>query len=787
MTQSVRLIYSGAAPRHASTVPGVASPELWRPGQSGYVSAADAALLLQSGEWDRLDDPSDDVDRVVVSADQLAAMSVGRVGVLYVLSDPPHGWYRWDGAAFVQVGAGQAPGGGLTQAQADQLYAPTSHVHPELMTAAERAKLAGLPDAAALAGSLSGKVDAALLGAASGVAELDSTGKLKASQVPALAMVDVSATGLTLNAGVLTLTQDDGGPDVTLDMTSFATDAELAAGLAGRATSAQGAKADAALQPGALPAGTTVTAAQIYDASAAGRALVTAPDEQTQRTALGLGPLAVMTLPEAQASVSGAIPSRTGKPGSMRLVVTGYDSLTDGAAGSTFRTYFDAVARAHAGYGGPGLMMLRSRAGFSKTNDLQYLTLPATGDGVYSLNGEGLTVTGATGGSYFTQSSLGADWTTCKVFYRRKPTGGTFRARTADMSGGTGAVVNTAGAAGLGSVVINAGGRTANGRTVVGGEITGDVTVYALLFVNGATGYLPGNIAIGGSKMSDHAALDAAARAEWITALQPTHWLINGGMNDRHDVTPAQHAQHLTTVATAIRGAAPDCKIVIVQSNDPSDAATTNFAGYTAQKIDVARSLGCAYWDERTLLGDYSTAVARGYMADAVHPDDDANRVRAGGILSAVGLPSDGADPGIPSPVSAQAYVGALTTKQFVQTVANTPVLLYSLGMTNGYPGAYIEVSVTCQRFGSGAGQRKTLRALLNGGTTSGNTDAINTPTVAVDYTAGAPGTLNLTAAIEGGRCNVYGVLVEYAGYGAVTGKWEAGYAGAGGNIVVEY
>lgn len=46
-------------------------------------------------------------------------------------------------------------------------------------------------------------------------------------------------------------------------------------------------KADAALQPGALPAGTTLPAAQINDATAAGRAVLTAADQAAQRTAMG--------------------------------------------------------------------------------------------------------------------------------------------------------------------------------------------------------------------------------------------------------------------------------------------------------------------------------------------------------------------------------------------------------------------------------------------------------------------------------------------------------------------
>jgi hypothetical protein len=121
-----------------------------------------------------------------------------------------------------------------------------------------------------LSALMAGKVDSSLLGVASGVAELDSTGKLKASQIPASALVDVSATGMTLTAGVLKLTQDEGGPDATVDLNSFATDAELTAGLAGKAPSTH-----------------THTVAQIGDAGAAGRSL-----------------LQMATMPEIQSAVS---------------------------------------------------------------------------------------------------------------------------------------------------------------------------------------------------------------------------------------------------------------------------------------------------------------------------------------------------------------------------------------------------------------------------------------------------------------------------------------------------
>jgi hypothetical protein len=86
--------------------------------------------------------------------------------------------------------------------------------------------------------------------------------------------------------------------------------AQLGAALAGLfASAAQGGKADTALQPGALPAGTTLPVAQIGNAGAAGRAI-----------------LQMETLAEIQSSVSGA------KPGV--IVILGSSNAAGWGAGS---------------------------------------------------------------------------------------------------------------------------------------------------------------------------------------------------------------------------------------------------------------------------------------------------------------------------------------------------------------------------------------------------------------------------------------------------------------------
>jgi hypothetical protein len=68
------------------------------------------------------------------------------------------------------------------------------------------------------------------------------------------------------------------------------------------ASTAQGAKAESALQPGPQ-----LTAAAVAAATAAGVAVLGAADAAAQREALGLGPVATMSLAQAQSSVSGVM------------------------------------------------------------------------------------------------------------------------------------------------------------------------------------------------------------------------------------------------------------------------------------------------------------------------------------------------------------------------------------------------------------------------------------------------------------------------------------------------
>lgn len=160
-----------------------------------------------------------------------------------------------------------------------------------VMAPAQVTKLAGLTQISVINDLTTGGTSAALSAEQGKTLKTQVDGKATTAQgakadsalQPSAQLTQAAVTSATA-AGVALLDAADAAAQRTaLGLGTAATTAATA-----YATAAQGAKADTALQPGALPAGTTVTANQVSDAGAAGRDL-----------------LRMATLPEIQASVSG--------------------------------------------------------------------------------------------------------------------------------------------------------------------------------------------------------------------------------------------------------------------------------------------------------------------------------------------------------------------------------------------------------------------------------------------------------------------------------------------------
>ena len=230
--------------------------------------------------------------------------------------------------------------GQLVQATADEVAgarqalgaAAEEHTHTGLMTQAQADKLAGLPDAAALAGSLAGK--ASLVG-----------GKLDPAQVPDIALQQYLGAVAT-EAAMLALVGQAGDwcsrSDTGTDWRIVGDPSTLAGWLQ-----------------------TSYPSAPVSSVNGKSGAVVLTPADIGSVRQEDLGPLALMTLPEAQAAVSGG--------GALRVVIRG----SSGAAGA-----------GSSGYLGPGVGDSDPGAGYpvSATSWAGMLAAEITAAGGVSFN-----------------------------------------------------------------------------------------------------------------------------------------------------------------------------------------------------------------------------------------------------------------------------------------------------------------------------------------------------------------------------------------------------------------
>jgi hypothetical protein len=155
-------------------------------------------------------------------------------------------------------------------------------------------------------------------------------------------------------------------------------------------------------------------------------------------------------------------------------------------------------------------------------------------------------------------------------------------------------------------------------------NFTGPLSIVGVAFSRaGAGGFSYSPMGNGGWRVSDLALVDDAAMRAVIAAIRPTHFGFNGGMNDRDISSPSQFDADCRKVLDNVVAAAPNCKIIIIQSMEPSDAATSNFNAFIPIKQQLAVDYAAQFLDERAINANtvsFALANAAGYMQDFVHP-----------------------------------------------------------------------------------------------------------------------------------------------------------------------
>lgn len=476
--------------------------------------------------------------------------------------------------------------------------------------------------------------------------------------------------------------------------------------------------------------------------------------------AVAAAELIAVTLDEAQLAIPSTNVGQGGGAYGFML-----DSLSFGAGTapeggtSSLRKHFQRMARGAHGDGGPGWRPMSNDSAvfygdsFSKSAGLTYI---AVGDGVYgqySLDGGGVYELAGGGTSALTYIPTSA-WTTANLYYLKGPTMGTFQYRKHNQATSYRVDVDCDDASvGLGVEVITLAADAASTGIIIE-TITGNVAIFGFDFQLNETGYRPFNISLGGRTLQAVAAQDSAMRQEWYAAIDLKALFLNGGMNDRVTRTGAQHYADWEIIVDDIQTASPGTSLVMVQSLESSDYSTTNLDDYTAQKVLLAAEKEIAYLDLRNTFGNYAEALAAGFMLDAVHHNDRANRIIAALYGQAVGIPFGLRDPGATAWGGAGAggavYRGSLTPIEESVTAAATRKVLWTIGLTNGNPAIWFTADIVVNRNGTGGSQRLTADfPLINGATLdqaalakAGDTPAV---TLVKETTAGDANTNDVT------------------------------------------
>lgn len=313
------------------------------------------------------------------------------------------------------------------------------------------------------------------------------------------------------------------------------------------------------------------------------------------------------------------------------------DSLTNGAAGSSFRPHLAAMLRgARGGSGGIGYASISfspvspTELGIQTGGNWVGNMLSATTWGSRSLDGKGYYISGGTElSSDFLTLVPDYGWKKLRVLFLKGPNSTSFRLRINGEFGDYGRTVDCYAAS------YEVGYYDLELHDVSGGVISishpiGDVFVQGVRLLVEDDDVYVSDLGVGGRTLAAFANQNATLQQEWLSAIGFGALLLDGGMNDRNNsVTAAEHKANLEKVVDDWQAALPNAAAFIIQSNEPDDTATTPFLSYAPKKREVAAEKGVGYIDVRDVFGDYAASVARGLISDGTHPNAKGDKVRA--------------------------------------------------------------------------------------------------------------------------------------------------------------
>lgn len=375
------------------------------------------------------------------------------------------------------------------------------------------------------------------------------------------------------------------------------------------------------------------------------------------------------------------------------------------------------------------------------------------------------------------------DWDNSPFYYLQQPGGGTFDITQSDSNPLS---INTAGTLSIQSVQLK------NYEGVVSvSNILGNIFFPGMYPTLNNNFPVMGDVGLGGQTTQQWAARNSTIMSAWFALLQPNVFFLNCGMNDRVGRTAAQFQADLLTIISYVRAGAPNCNIILVQSNDPGDAATTHFLEYVPVKIAAAAEFNLGYLDWRDDCGNFQQAVNKGWMLlqadgtpDGIHPNQLGNNNFAVKMAKRVGLWAISNDPGVPAAGATKIIRGDLIPSASIVTIAaGVATTIYTLGLDRAAANCILELSIWGQLAASGAYTAKTeVFALANNssnyGTVTDVSGALGEAFGATKYTVPDGGANSLTwtttVTVSGGKALVKITSSNHDGMYQWEAKWRS-------------
>ena len=274
------------------------------------------------------------------------------------------------------------------------------------------------------------------------------------------------------------------------------------------------------------------------------------------------------------------------------------------------------------------------------------------------------------------------------VHYMKKTSGGSFVTR---IDGASPSTVTTAGTTTLAFSSITGLTDATHTLSIKVASAGSGVLISGVEINRNVNGVRVHNLGASGATSGDFAAQDATSWQDAITQLNPNLAVICLGMNDRtYSVTPSAYKANLATIVSRVLTAKPNCSILIFP---PADAGTTKpypISDYNDSARVFALENNYAYIDNYKLIGDYTTANARGLYANTTHLNETGGDVLVKNLLNYL---MNGLDMQYNSTTNTNygtsSFANAISTGSYNAAYGNNALRFNTSGYNNSAFGGY--------------------------------------------------------------------------------------------------